>query len=400
MNQYLSSSRNVKLLYWATLFGSVTFLEPIMVLFYMQRGLDTSSVFWITFAWCSAVLLFEVPTGAFADRFGPKASFLFGCGLNITSNILLIFAHDFLMLMLFNILWGLSVTFFSGAEEALIYESLKENNEESRMGEVLGKITSAAYIPMIFTFIFGAYFAQDLYEWQFISLILLTIVFQLVQLSILMKVRNPRNFGKFRENPFAHVQKGWNVIRKTPDIIKLFLNFTIVFIPSFVIFGKLEQPYLTGAGLPVGWLGIFYAGMALMGLVISQNIGRLQKRMSNITIMRLSGWLAVIALGVASFAFGQTLVFATVVFLVVRMARVIRYPIFSQMTNEYIPSDSRATTLSLLSIGDSVFDLVLLSLFAGVATVGMSPVFAISAVICAVGVLIPIREKLAQSSTL
>ncbi|MGC5326155.1 MFS transporter [Brevibacillus sp. SYSU BS000544] len=393
MNMYVSSNRNVKLLFWATLFGSVTFLEPIMVLFYMQRGLDPSSVFWVTFAWCSAVLLFEVPTGAFADRFGPKASFIFGCALNITSNILLIFAHDFLMLMIFNILWGASVTFFSGAEEALIYESLKENKGESRMGEVLGKISSATYIPMIFTFIFGAYFAKDLQEWQFISLILLTICFQLVQLFILMKVSNPRDFGKFRENPFTHVKNGLNLIRQTPDIIKLFLNFTIVFIPSFVIFGKVEQPYLTQAGLPVAWLGVFYAGMALMGLLISQNIGRLQKRVSNISIMRLSGLAAVIALGIASFAFGQTLVFATIVFLVVRMTRVIRYPVFSQMTNEYIPSESRATTLSLLSIGDSVFDLLMLTIFAGIATMGMSPVFAISAVICTIGVLIPIREK-------
>lgn len=392
------AKHNVRILFWATLFGSVNFLEPIMTLFYFHRGLSASEVYGVTLAWCLAVLLFEVPTGAFADRFGPKASFLAGSALNIAAKACLLFGSEPMMLYLFNILWGISVTFFSGAEEALIYESLKERKKEQHMGEVMGKLNSAYFYPMIVTFLFGSYLAKDLQETQFIILIACNMLFQLFQLIVLLRVANPRSHDAFRDNPFQHVKNGFAFIRKTPNLLYIFLNFTIVFITGNLIFGKMEQPLLTDAGLPVGFLGVFYAGMALIGLLISRNIGWLQRKFSAKTLMfatGLGGTLALFAAGL----FSHQLLAVSAVFIIIRTVRYIRFPIYSQLSNDYIPSQSRATTLSLLSIADSGFDLLFLTVFAGVATLGLPLVFIGSGVFCLIGMLFPIREaKLAAAS--
>lgn len=403
MNHAMTSftyNKNIKRLFWTTLFGSVNFLEPIMVLFYLKRGLDASTVYWITLAWCLSVLIFEVPTGAFADRFGPKASFIAGSLLGMMSKIVLLFAHEPIMFFLFNILWGISVTFFSGAEEALIYESLKEDGQEHRMSEVMGKIQSASFYSMMVTFLLGSYLARDLAEWQFITLIIANAVIQLVELCLFFGVVNPPSFAQFRENPFHQVKGGVQTIRQTPGLVKLFLNFTIVFIASFVIFGKIEQPYLTEAGLPVSLLGVYYAAMAAMGLLVSNRIGWLQKRFANTTLMGMTGIATVLALGFANMSTlvlsdtsgSLQLITATAVFFIIRLSRMVRTPIYSQMTNDYIPSKNRATTLSLLSIGDSFFDVLFLTTFAGIATMGLPSILAGCAIACLIGVCIPLTK--------
>ncbi|MCF6409741.1 hypothetical protein [Pseudalkalibacillus salsuginis] len=44
-----------------------------------------------------------------------------------------------------SLLTGIAATFFSGADEALIYESLILSNEENKMDKAMGQIGSAKY---------------------------------------------------------------------------------------------------------------------------------------------------------------------------------------------------------------------------------------------------------------
>lgn len=387
------SAHNVRILFWATVFASVNFMEPILTLFYLERGLDLAQVYMVTLVWCLTVLVFEVPTGAYADRFGPKASFVTGCLIAILSKVILIFAHDFWGMAVYTFLWGLSVTFFSGAEEALLYESLKQDGEEERMSDVMGKLYAASLYPMVLAFLFGAYVARDLEESQFVLLIVLGMVFQLVQLFFLLRVVNPRSFEGFRENPFQHVKNGVTVIRKTPDLLLIFLNFTIVFVLSAVVAGRLEQPYLTMSGVPVVWLGVLYAGAAVLALLVSSRIGWFTQRFSKKGLMYATGLATALALGVAATAVPAVWT-ATLVFLILRLSRAVRMPLYSQLTNDHIPSESRATTLSLLSIADSLFDVIFLVTFAGIAVAAdrYALVFAACAGIVLLGTLIPVRE--------
>ncbi|MFD2170951.1 MFS transporter [Tumebacillus lipolyticus] len=402
MNQLQMCSRadhNIRIIFWATLFGSVNFLEPILTLFYFERGLSEAGVLWITLCWCSSVLLFEVPTGVVADRFGAKASFLVGTFVAMMSTVVLFFADSLLLFCLSNVLSGIAVTFFSGAEEALVYESLKQEGRSDEMSGVMGKISSAIYVPAIVTTLFGAYWARDLAEDQFRLLILLGLIAQAVQLLLMMRIVNSDQEEGFRDNPFQHVRNGWNLIRKTPDLIKLFINFTVVFIPTVVVFGKFEQPFLNQAGLPVEWLGLLYAGGALLALFLSRKIDWLTDRFSRLSLMRVTGLLSFLMVLIATFV-QSSLAVAITVYFVLRIARTVRYPLYSHLVNGYIPSGSRATTLSLLSIADSMFDLLIIGAVAliasfgweGLSTTSMTVIFGVCALVILLGNLAPIRE--------
>jgi MFS family permease len=137
---------NARQLFWATLFGSVSFLEPVLVLFYFARGLGAGSIFALLLCFSLSVFVFELPTGAFADKFGPKASFLTGTVVSIAAKSLLLFAFVPWLFYLSRVLDGFAATFFSGADETLIYESLKEGGQQERMSAVWGK----SNLPPIF----------------------------------------------------------------------------------------------------------------------------------------------------------------------------------------------------------------------------------------------------------
>ncbi|SFG48646.1 Major Facilitator Superfamily protein [Sporolactobacillus nakayamae] len=385
------ASYNIRLLFWNDFFGTMNFLQPVLTLFYLQRGLSAQDIFLVLFCWSAAVLIGEIPTGVYADRFGAKCSFITGAVLRIASIALLLVASEPWMFFLYSFINGFSVTFYSGADEAFVYESLKESGEEHRMDQAMGKIQSGSFIAMIVAVLFGAYAAKDLTTLQFDLLILLTIAFQLVELVLTLFLRKPKRAAEPFENPFRQVREGFLVIKRKPLLLLMFLNVTLVFIPVGAVFKNFDQPFLTHAGIPVEAIGLFYAGAAVLGFFASRSIGWLTDHFSRIALMFVTGAFSVFGLVLAAFT-GSTLWMAIGVFILLRIVQVIRYPIYSQISNEYIPSSVRATTISLLSIVDSCCDLIVFLTLSFIASGNsMQWIFIGAAAIALIGMLLPIR---------
>ncbi|TYS18702.1 MFS transporter [Rossellomorea vietnamensis] len=397
MKKQTIASHNIRALFWVQFFGTISFLQPVITLFYMERGLNSSDILIVLMFWSGAVLLGEVPTGIFADRFGAKASFKTGTILKFLSITMLLFAYEPWMFFLYSALNGFSVTFFSGADEALIYDSLKESKENDFMDRAMGKIQSAGFISSIFAVLFGSYLAKDLQDDQFQLLILLSLAFHVVEIIFVMTVKNPKTETSYRENPFSQVKQGLTVIRKAPQLLMMFLNVTLVFIPAGAVYGYFDQPLMTDAGLPVYLLGVMYACSASLGFFASNSIGWLTGKFSRIILMHATGLFAVAGLLVSALL-SETLWVVLGAFFLLRYVKAIRYPIYSQLSNDLIPSGSRATTISLLSIVDSALDLLVFGILSYVALSGFEAVLYGSAAIALIGTLLPIKKVKRQDS--
>ncbi|MES9673658.1 MFS transporter, partial [Bacillus pseudomycoides] len=280
MDKCTLANHNISILFWVHFFGTISFLQAVMTLFYVERGLTPSNVFIVLMCWSGAVLIGEVPAGIFADRFGLKLSFITGACIKIISISLLLFADNIWLFCLYSLLNGLSVTFFSGADEALIYESLKETNEQHLMDKAMGKIQSASFISMLIAVIFGSYFAKDLKEEQFFILITLGLLFHFVELILLLFIKNPAVEFEYNESSYSQVIEGIQVIRKAPQLLIMFLNISLVFIPASAVFDNYDQLLLKNAGVPVFAIGILYAVAAVGGYFASISIGWLTKKFS------------------------------------------------------------------------------------------------------------------------
>ncbi|PGC32599.1 MFS transporter [Bacillus pseudomycoides] len=390
MKKHTLANHNISILFWVHFFGTISFLQAVMTLFYVERGLTPSNIFIVLMCWSGAVLIGEVPAGVFADRFGLKLSFITGASIKIISISILFFADNIWLFCLYSLLNGLSVTFFSGADEALIYESLKETNEQHLMDKTIGKIQSASFISMLIAVIFGSYFAKDLKEEQFLILITLGLLFHFVELILLLFIKNPAVEFEYNESSYSQVIEGIQVIRKAPQLLIMFLNISLVFIPASAVFDNYDQLLLKNAGVPVFAIGILYAVAAVGGYFASISIGWLTKKFSRIFLLNLSGALAVCGLLLAA-CFGNTLWIVLGAFIILRFVRAIRYPIYSQLSNDIIPSHVRATTISLLSVLDSVLDLIIFGTLSILAVYGLPVMFMGCTIIALIGTCLPIK---------
>ncbi|PGA70213.1 MFS transporter [Bacillus pseudomycoides] len=390
MDKYTLANHNISILFWVHFFGTISFLQAVMTLFYVERGLTPSNIFIVLMCWSGAVLIGEVPAGIFADRFSLKLSFITGACIKIISISILFFADNIWLFCLYSLLNGLSVTFFSGADEALIYESLKETNEQHLMDKAMGKIQSASFISMLIAVIFGSYFAKDLKEEQFFILITLGLLFHFVELILLLFIKNPAVEFEYNESAYSQVIEGIQVIRRAPQLLIMFLNISLVFIPASAVFDNYDQLLLKNAGVPVFAIGILYAVAAIGGYFASISIGWLTRKFSRIFLLNLSGALAVCGLLLAA-CFGNTLWSVLGAFIILRFVRAIRYPIYSQLSNDIIPSHVRATTISLLSVLDSVLDLIIFGTLFILAVYGLPVMFMGCTIIALIGTCLPIK---------
>ncbi|MEY8348168.1 MFS transporter [Bacillus cereus] len=390
MKKHTIASHNISILFWAQFFGTISFLQAVMTLFYVERGLTPSNIFIVLMCWSGAVLIGEVPAGVFADRFGLKFSFITGACIKIISISILFFADNIWLFCLYSLLNGLSVTFFSGADEALLYESLKETNEQHLMDKAMGKIQSASFISMLIAVVFGSYFARDLKEEQFLILITLGLLLHVVELILLLFIKNPAVGFEYNESSYSQVIEGIQVIRKAPQLLIMFLNISLVFIPASAVFDNYDQLLLKNAGVPVFAIGILYAVAAIGGYFASISIGWLTQKFSRIFLLNFSGALAVGGLLLAA-CFGNTLWVVLGAFIILRFVRAIRYPIYSQLSNDIIPSHVRATTISLLSVLDSVLDLIIFGTLSLLAVYGLPVMFMGCTIIALIGTCLPIK---------
>jgi hypothetical protein len=387
--------KNLKLFFWSEFFGGISFLTPVMTLFYLHRGLGYGDLFGLLIIWVVTVFFMEVPTGAFADRFGSKISFIVGHMVFISANVLYLFAHEGWIFYVASGLSGLSFTFFSGSDQAFIYESLKQLKRENEMSKQWGRIQSARFAPAVVTILFGAYIAKDLAEQQFILLIFLGLGFNLIKFVLLSFLVPPgASESQKDKHSFAHIKKGLQNLKGNRNLMLLFTNECMVTIPTYVLIAdpSLAQPFFRESGLPVVFLGVVYAMDSLFSFIALNGIRWLEERLGQKRLAYVTG-IAVCASFFAAVALPPSIAKALAVFFIIKISVYVRYPVFSHIKNTYIPSESRATTLSFLSMVDSFFDIVILSTLGYLTTLGIQTVFLVCGILVFIGLLFPVRIK-------
>jgi MFS family permease len=107
---------------------SASFIWGINTLFLLDAGLTNVEAFAANAFFTAGMVVFEVPTGALADTWGRRTSYLLGAATLLVSTLLYLAmwrAHAPLWgWAVASILLGLGFTFFSGATEAWLVDAL------------------------------------------------------------------------------------------------------------------------------------------------------------------------------------------------------------------------------------------------------------------------------------
>lgn len=147
--------RNIKLSYLLSYTFHSWFWMGNWIFYYLLFG-GYATVAMIDSGALLASLIFEVPTGAFADLVGKKKTLILSFFILTIGNVLVSMASSLWMLAgsvwLFICLAG---AFYSGTMEALLYDSLKSIKREKEFDKKIGSLGAVRLFAMAFSAIIG-----------------------------------------------------------------------------------------------------------------------------------------------------------------------------------------------------------------------------------------------------
>ena len=338
---------NIWKMYLFRFFVSLHFIGGVLVPFFTDWGGLSLTQILILQSWFMLwILLLEVPSGAFADYVGRKQSLVLACGVNAVAAWVYASMPDFYIFMLGEGLFALSAALLSGAGEAFVYDTLEEIGESSKSKKVFGRISSLGLAGIMIAAPIGSVLGA---EFGLRVPMLTLIVPFTVAFVIALTFKEPmRKMKTGKEKYTALLRDGVTYFYKNRVLRILALDMIVIAsIAYFMIW--FYQPMLKQAGVDVAYFGVVHAAFAASQILIMNNYERLERAFgSKRRLIAISS-----AITGVMFILGGLTTFLPIVLLVIVLGGgfgLSRRPLFVSYMNKYIPSASRATVLSTISM--------------------------------------------------
>lgn len=338
--------KNIKRNYIFIVLQNMDLTRGIWMLYLASKGMSLTQLGLLETIFHITSFSMEVPTGAVADIFGRKISRICGRVLSLVNIIILVFASNFLWFAISFVFTALSYNLESGAGDALIYDSLKEINEEHKFMKINGNKEFFFQFASIISFFVGGYFANRSYNTAFVITIVLGIITLIQSMSFTEpSIGKADNTQENHKNNFSkQIKDSISVLINQPKISFLIIFGQIIAVFSTCIFYYLQN-YLKSDGYNEIFIGSIYAISSLsIALVVSQ-VQYIEKYLKEKGILLIMPWITAIGMwGVALSSYHY------IYYIILALTEGIIYVVFCDYINKLIPSRNRATILSFQSM--------------------------------------------------
>ncbi|MBQ9765261.1 MAG: MFS transporter [Lachnospiraceae bacterium] len=383
--------RNIIYDYFYTFINNLNMSSSIWVLYLAYHGMSLMKIGILEGIYHITGIIFEIPSGAIADLLGRKKSLLLGRILMVISCFFMLFSASFIGFAVGFILQSLSGNFNSGAEEALVFDSLKMLGKENSYTAINGRINMLIEVSQSIATVVGGILAEISYTYCYGACIIITLIGILPALFMTEPpvaanadddadniVKEKKRFTNVVRGHFTTSAK---VLKANPKILFIIIYYSVIF-SSFALLFFYSQQYFSDFGLnkiEISLIMLFAGIVACAGAFLSDRIYRfLGNRISII---------GAIAIAICIGLFGlNNLYVAFVALLIADFFNSVLYPIQSTSLNKLIPSEQRATLLSVNSMFFSVFMILLFPLAGALADViGLGSSFVMISAVVLIG---------------
>jgi MFS family permease len=335
---------NVKKLYAFSFLKMSLFPMAIITLFWKdQIGLSLTEILLLQGIFSIAMVVMEYPSGYLSDRIGYRAALTFASVLGIIGWGIYTVADSFSQVLIAEVILGFSISFISGSDSALLYESLKSNKEEVHYMRHEGRKSSIGQLGEAC----GAIFAGLLYNAAPLLPFIIQVLVWVLALLLTRSMVEPKQKLKAPENHLVEAWKSARFALKENKLLRYTILLTIVlgltsYYPIWLI-----QPYMQAGGVPLAWFGPIWAGanlsVALFALISHRTHLRIGDRWMIIIflVVIIAGYLG---LGLSSGLWGFLFYY------LLTCMRGLRGPMLLNHAQQEIPSANRAGILSLQSL--------------------------------------------------
>lgn len=224
--------KNIKILTWFNFFTDFSFYAPIAIIYFAKvSGSYTLGMSVFSIVMFSGAVL-EVPTGILSDYIGRKKTIILGAASAVLFVTFYAIGGSFWMLAVGAFFEGLSRSFYSGNNNALLHDTLAETNSTHEYEEYLGRVNSSLQVASAIAAITGGILAV----WSFSVVMWLSVIPQLICLVLSFTIIEPR----------VHVYESGNVYLHLREAISNFIHnkkLRLISIASIITFGIGESTY-------------------------------------------------------------------------------------------------------------------------------------------------------------
>ena len=351
------------------------FYYPVLAVMFLDLGLSATEYTLMNFAWAVAIVFSDVPAGVLADNIGRKPLVVGATFCMVGEMMLLAVAPRngglwlFLACLANRLLSGVAEGMASGADEALVFDSLAERNRSSEWPLVLAQVMKWQSLGMVIAMLAGGAIYDPVFmnrmtgalgfsfHWeQGMTLrlpIYLNLVMALLALAVVTGLREPAvrkpHEALVREGEAETAMGAWELvlaagrwIAGTP--VALFVIVGGLALDSVIrLFLTFSSSYFRLISLPEAVFGLIGATFGGLGLIISP-VAKWMVKCN--TLMRNYALIAAVTFGALFGVACQWRLWGVIFMLPMGMAMMALGFLVSYYLNALVDSSQRATVLS------------------------------------------------------
>jgi MFS family permease len=349
-------SKNISVIYGLKFLGGLVFFLPILALYFEEHLFTITNVALIFSIGAIAQAIFEVPTGAIADLFGRKKTYMLAKLSYIVALIFLIIGGNIIMFILFAIVDAFSKSLKSGTDSAIMYDTLKDENKEHYFKKVSGTASAISHGGIAIGSIASGYLAA-------ISLSLpikLTLIPAALALILTIFLEEPKYEKEEENNILMHLKSSAKFVFGNKQMLLIIAGMFFI-AAAFDSIVALNPLWYRFKNIPIeafGWISAIIFSLAALGYHQSHNFSEKfgDKRTIILTVIFppmilliatfFDKWLAVFFAILTPLFFG------------------LRTPVLDHLIHKEVASSKRATVYSVAELVKK-FALAIFAPFAG-----------------------------------
>lgn len=354
---------NVTIDYFYAFLKNFDLSSAVWVLYLSFKGMSLWQIGIIEGIFHITSFIFEIPSGALADLIGRKRVIIAGRIFSLISYLILLFSNSFLLLAIGFIFSALSYNLNSGSEEALVYDSIKLTGKSDNYLKINSKITFIIELAQGFSTFIGGMLAELSFNYCYIAALVISVLSLILALSFkepsVNNLHLKVNMFKLLKTHFITCGK---ILTGNKELTKMLIYFPMIYTFAAVSF-FLGQQYFSLMGFNKIHISLI---MLLNGFASS--IGSISCSKAVELLGKRAKYIASVIMGIAILTFSiDNAVIAIIAFCIIGYTNSILYPIQSASLNALIPSDQRAT---IISVDSMMFSMVMIIVFPACGLIG------------------------------
>ncbi|USN45431.1 MAG: MFS transporter [Candidatus Woesearchaeota archaeon] len=350
---------NIWKMYLLNFLRNLQFFGAVAIPFFLDWAkISYTRIFILEAAFMFWIFVLEIPTGVVADKYGRKASIILGGLFSAVSIAIFGFINNYWAFFLAEFIGAFGFTLLSGADKALIYDSLIQTKQDKDAGVFLSRYESAGTLGILIGFPLGSLIAGSSilpYPKTLPLTFIISGIFLLLTFFVALTLNEPKRKEKVKDF-IKEGFDGFKYIFKHKKLRVFALNFALISATTFFMFWFYQS--LAGViGIDVKYNGFIGAGFNLFSMLLLLNIKRIEKLFGMKNTLFYSAILP--GLFFIGLFFFRNIYFVLIAIFIITGLKIMRAPVLSDFMNRHIESRNRATVLSGVSMLEKIMVMIL-----------------------------------------